>query len=305
MSPFTSRLSGCIGSLVVAAFVACGSDSGQPGGTGPANDGGTSQPDGTTGPSDGATGPSDGSPSDGSTGPHSDVVVPPGNDAGITGTMPPEPFYDSQHPYVQLMSPMPYATYFAPATVRMWAHAPDYGSDTVNGYSPQVDFYMGTTKVGSVAIGTSDPIDYYEVDVPNVATGAYELYVRSVMASGTVESVHVPVTVVDVGPHTGPTMDLTSDLVLSGSANFDMVGTAGARALLTSSNGSRIRSAAGWTGHFTLQYADVIGLGLDGHPGHRRHRLREQRADRHELRLRSVRSAVLHGERHGAGEHRP
>src|SRR6185436_20451726 len=61
-----------------------------------------------------------------------------------------EPFHDSQHPYVQLMTPMPFATYFAPATIRMWAHAPDLGSDSVNGYSPQVEFYLGTTMVKSV-----------------------------------------------------------------------------------------------------------------------------------------------------------
>ena len=41
-----------------------------------------------------------------------------------------EPFYDSQHPYVQVMTPMPFATYFAPATIRVWAHAPDYAATT-------------------------------------------------------------------------------------------------------------------------------------------------------------------------------
>jgi hypothetical protein len=183
------------------------------------------------------------------------------------GAAPPEPFYDTAHPYAQLMTPMPYATYFAPATIRMWAHAPDYGSDSANGYSPQVDFYLGTTMVGSVAIGNGDPIDYYEVDVPGVAAGSYELFVRSRLASGTVESVHVPVTVVDVGPHAGPTMDLTSDMVLTGSTSFELIGTASARALLTSSNGSRIKSDPSWTGHFTIRYADIIGLGSMDVPG--------------------------------------
>ena len=121
-----------------------------------------------------------------------------------------EPFYDAQHPYVQVMTPMPYATYFAPGTIRIWAHAPDTGNDSVNGYSPQVDFYLGTTMVGSVHIGTNDPIDYYEVDVTGIAAGSYEVFVRSRLASGTVESIHVPITVVDLPPHTGPSEPLHS-----------------------------------------------------------------------------------------------
>jgi hypothetical protein len=172
-----------------------------------------------------------------------------------------EPFYSDTEPYVKIMTPMPFATYFAPATIRIWAHAPDYDTDNVNNYSPQVDFYMGTTMVGS-AVATADGYrDYYQVDVANVPAGSYELYARSLLASGTVESIHIPVTVVDVGPHAGPTMDLTSDLVLSGGTSLDVVGTPTARALITSGNGSRIRSAANWTGHLTIQNADVIGLG--------------------------------------------
>jgi hypothetical protein len=172
-----------------------------------------------------------------------------------------EPFYDSSHPYVQIMTPMPFATYFAPATIRIWAHAPDYGADSVNGYAPSVDFYLGTTKVGSATASASGPIDYYEFDLTGVATGSYELFVSSRLASGPVDSVHVPITVIDVAPHGGPNVDLVSDLVLSGSDNFELIGTPDARALLTSSNGSRIRSDAGWTGHLIIRNADVIGLG--------------------------------------------
>lgn len=177
------------------------------------------------------------------------------------GAYAPEPFYDSAHPYVQIMSPMPSATYFAPATIRIWAHAPDYGPDNVNNYSPRVDFYLGTQQVGSVQLTASDPVDQYEVDLTGIPAGSYEIYARSVISSGTVESVHVPITVIDVPAHAGGTMELTEDLVLSGDASFELIGTETARALLTSRNGSRIRSAPGWTGHFTLRHADVIGLG--------------------------------------------
>ena len=175
-----------------------------------------------------------------------------------------EPFYDSTHPYVQLMTPMPFATYYAPATIRMWAHAPDYGNDAVANYSPKVEFYLGTTMTGSVA--ASGAIDYYQVDVTGVAAGSYELFVRSRMASGDVDSIHVPITVVDP-PSGSPKMDLTSDLVLSGNTNFELIGTASAPAVLTSSNGSRIRSASGWTGHLTIRNAAIIGLGKMDVPG--------------------------------------
>jgi hypothetical protein len=76
----------------------------------------------------------------------------------------------------------------------------------------------------------------------------------------------VPIQVIDV-PTGGPSMDLTSDLVLSGSTSFELIGTPSAPATLTSSNGSRIRSAAGWSGHLTLRNANVIGLGAMDVPG--------------------------------------
>jgi hypothetical protein len=160
-----------------------------------------------------------------------------------------EPFYTT--PYVQVMTPMPYATYFAPATIRIWGHAP-----TQDGFAARLDFYLGSTKVGSAA--RSDHVDYYQVDVTGIAAGSYEIYARS---DAGLESVHIPVTVIDVPAHQGPMRDLSSDLVLSGSDNLEIVGTDTARALVTSSNGSRIRSAAGWTGHLTIRNADVIGLG--------------------------------------------
>jgi hypothetical protein len=182
------------------------------------------------------------------------------------GTAVVEPFHDATHPFVQIMTPVPNVTYFAPATIRIWAHAPDQGSDSVSGFSPAVDFYLGTTMVGS-ASGNASMEDYYQVDATGVAAGSYEVFARSRLGSGTVESVHIPITVIDVPPHAGPSMSLTSDMVLSGSTNFELIGTPTARALLTSSNGSKIRSAAGWTGHFIIRNADIIGLGGMDIPG--------------------------------------
>ena len=56
-------------------------------------------------------------------------------------------------------------------------------------------------------------------------------------------------------------------MVLSGSTSFELIGTPTARALLTSSNGSKITSDAGWTGHFIIRNADIIGLGGMDIPG--------------------------------------
>jgi hypothetical protein len=165
------------------------------------------------------------------------------------------------------MTPMPGATYFAPATIRVWAHAPYFGSGSANGYAPQVDFYLGTTNIGTVTRGSNDPIDYYEVMKTGVAAGSYEIYARTVTPDGSRESVHVPITVIDVPAHGGPNLALTSDRVLSGSENFEILGTPSARALVTSSNGSRIRSAPGWSGHLTIRNADIIGLGAMDIPG--------------------------------------
>jgi hypothetical protein len=166
-----------------------------------------------------------------------------------------DPFYTT--PYVQVMTPMPYATYFAPATIRIWGHAPTQG-----GYAARLDFYLGTMMVGSAA--RSNMQDYYEVTLTGVAAGSYEIYARS---DAGLESLHVPINVVDVPAHQGPTRDLTTDLVLSGTDNLEILGTASARALITSSNGSHIRSASGWKGQLTIRNADIIGLGKMDDPG--------------------------------------
>jgi len=178
-----------------------------------------------------------------------------------------DPFFESNRPYASVMTPMPYATYFAPATIRIWAHAPDMGNDNLRGYSPRVDFFLGTTMIGSVRPTDTSMVDYYQVDATNVAAGSYEIFVRSVMASGTIESTHVPVRVLDVPPHTGPHRQLDADLVLSGNTSLEIIGTANARALITTRNGSRIRSSADWTGHLTIRHADIIGLGSMDVPG--------------------------------------
>lgn len=178
----------------------------------------------------------------------------------------PEPFYSSNNPYVQVMTPMPFATYFAPATIRMWAHAPDPGSSVNDGYAASVDFFLGTMMVSSQQ--ATSGADYYQFDIKNLPAGTYELWVRSHLKSGTVDSVHVPVKVIDPPSGSGiTTMTLTSDLVLSGSTSFELIGTADKPAVLTSTNGSRIRSADGWTGHLKIQHADIIGLGAMDRPG--------------------------------------
>src|ERR1041384_247076 len=98
--------------------------------------------------------------------------------------------------------------------------------------------------VGSASVTTSGRYDYYQVDVPNVPAGSYEIYARSRLASGAVESMHVPITVVDVGTRSGPTMNLSSDLVLSGSTNFELIGTPGAPINRSEEHTSELQSLA-------------------------------------------------------------
>jgi hypothetical protein len=183
------------------------------------------------------------------------------------GTSVVEPFFDGSRPYVRVMTPIPNVTYFAPATIRIWAHAPFQGTGNIRGYCPQVDFYLGTTMVGTARVTSDGPSDYYEVNVPNVPAGSYEIILRATCGTTNVESVPVPVTVIDLPPSTGPTRDLTSDLMLTGTMNLEIAGAPGARARITSSNGSRIRSAADWRGSLVIRHADVIGLGSMDTPG--------------------------------------
>jgi hypothetical protein len=243
---------------VAAAGAGCGSKpSGGAGGqTGSGGAGGT----GIGGSSSGVGGQS-GSSGSNDAGSDAPFTIDAGNPAVI------EPFFDSSRSYVRVMTPIPGVTYFAPATIRIWGHAPNLASDGVRGYSPQVDFYLGTNMVGTARVTDSGPVDYYELTVPNVAAGSYEIILRARNAAGTVESQPVPITVIDPPATTGIVMDLATDLMLSGSTNLQVVGTATARARITSSNGSRIRAAANWTGSLILRNVDVIGLGGMDIPG--------------------------------------
>ena len=165
------------------------------------------------------------------------------------------------------MSPMPYATYFAPATIRIWAHAPDSGTDNIRGYSPP----------GRLLPGHHDdrqrPPHRHEHDrlLPGgrhqragrvLRDHRAQLSPRAPSRASTSRSRSI-----DVAPHAGPNRQLDADLVLTGSTSLEIIGTADARALITSSNGSRIRSSTDWTGHLTIRYADIIGLGGMDVPG--------------------------------------
>jgi len=178
-----------------------------------------------------------------------------------------EPFFNGGDPYVQIMTPIPNVTYFAPATIRIFAHAPYLTADSVNGYAPTVDFYLGTLMIGSATVTTGGMYDMYLYEATNLPAGTYEISARAHLANSIIESQHIPVTVIDVPSPGGPAMDLTSDLVLSGNTDLDINGTSDARALITSSNGSRIRSDANWSGHLSIQNADIIGLGSMQVPG--------------------------------------
>src|SRR6185369_18049786 len=97
----------------------------------------------------------------------------------------------------------------------------------------------------------------------NLPPGDHVLRVRAFYSNPTEILDSTPVTItVDPAPAYAQTLTLTQDLVLSGSQSLQMIGSnaAGGRVRING-NGFRIRTSGNWTGHLTLRYADIVGLG--------------------------------------------
>src|SRR5262249_53304824 len=98
----------------------------------------------------------------------------------------------------------------------------------------------------------------------NLPPGNHVLRVRAFYATSPPEILDsAPVTItVDPTPTYAQTLTLTQDLVLSGSQSLQMIGSiVPAGRVRINGNGFRIRTSGSWSGHLTLRYADVVGLG--------------------------------------------
>ena len=99
------------------------------------------------------------------------------------------------------------------------------------------------------------------------APGPHTVFSRATFVdpAKTIDSPPVTINVVPTPTYT-QTVNLTQDVVLSGSQSFELLGAPGQRIRLNG-NGHSIRSTSATSGHLALKYVDVYGLGDPAHPG--------------------------------------
>ena len=170
--------------------------------------------------------------------------------------------------FVSFVSPLGGQHFLSPGFVRVFAAAKDPFVDTnfpidgKGGNAARTEFLVDNEVAASMD-GLDAEYWVFHAVLTNLPPGSHVLRVRAFYNSPNeiLDSAPVMITV-DPPLVYAQTLTLTQDLVLSGSQSLQMVGTntPGGRVRLNG-NGFRIRTSGAWTGHVTLRYADVVGLG--------------------------------------------
>jgi hypothetical protein len=182
----------------------------------------------------------------------------------VVGSLP------SQHNgrLVSFVSPLSGQHFLAPGFVRVFAAAKDPAVDTnfpIDGKGGNAEHteFLVDNEVAASMDGLDAEYWVFRAVLTNLPAGGHVLRVRAFYVNPTEILDSDPVTItVDPTPTYAQVLNLTQDLVLSGSQSLQMVGSnaPGGRVRLNG-NGFRIRTSGTWSGHLTLRYADVVGLG--------------------------------------------
>jgi hypothetical protein len=170
--------------------------------------------------------------------------------------------------FVSFVSPISGQHFLAPGFVRVFAAAKDpfvdvnFPTDGVGGNAAHVQF-LADNEVASDMDGLAAEYWIFRATLTNLPAGDHVLRVRAFYNNPTEILDSDPITItIDPLPTYAQVLNLTNDLVLGGSQSLQMVGTnTPAGRVRINGNGFRIRTSGTWTGHFTLRYADVVGLG--------------------------------------------
>jgi len=180
----------------------------------------------------------------------------------VVGTLPAE----HNGRFVSLVSPISGQHFLPPGFVRVFVAAKDPAVDTnfpidgKGGNAARTQFLVDNEVVAEMA-GQEAEYWVFHAALTNLPPGDHIIRVRAFYDSPSeiLDSDPVAITV-DALPTYAQVLNLTQDLVLSGSQSLQMTGTPAGRVRING-NGFRIRTSGTWTGHFTLSYADITGLG--------------------------------------------
>ena len=170
--------------------------------------------------------------------------------------------------YVSFVSPISGQHFLAPGFVRIFVASRDpavytnFPIDGKGGNAARTQFLLDNEVVADVN-GLDAEYWVFRAALTNLPPGDHVLRARAFYNGPSEILDSDPVTItVDAPPVYAQVLNLTQDLVLSGSQSLQQEGTPapGGRVRING-NGFRIRTSGSWTGHFTVRYADVVGLG--------------------------------------------
>ena len=177
--------------------------------------------------------------------------------------------------FVAFVSPLTGQHFLAPGFIRIFVASRDPSVYTNvpregnGGNAARTEFLLDNETVAELD-GLDAEYWIFRATLTNLPPGDHVLRARAFYENPTEILDSDPITVtVDAPPTYAQVLNLTQDLVLSGSQSLQLVGSPapGGRVRING-NGFHIRSSGTWAGQLTLRYADVVGVGQlnDGSP---------------------------------------
>jgi hypothetical protein len=168
--------------------------------------------------------------------------------------------------YSRMVAPTDGESFVAPTTLRLVAagHDPNVFTNTPTeghgGNASKVQFFVDDTVVLEMD-GLDAEYWVFKGFANGVVAGQHRVWARAIFVNPAevLDSIPAIVTVGDP-PAYDQTVDLSADVVLSGSTGYELVGAADKRIRLNG-NGHQIRSSGGASGPLTLKFVDVFDLG--------------------------------------------
>jgi hypothetical protein len=181
-------------------------------------------------------------------------------------TPPTNPSSDGTH-FVHLMSPNAGQRFLAPGFLRVFVAAKDLNNWPDRNRAASVEI-MVDDVVHATIPGAQSEYWVYKTNLSGIPAGSHRVWARAHFVDGKVFDSEVMSIVVEEPPAYANVINLPGDVVLTGSTNYEVIGSPNAR-IRINGNGFTLRSDNSWTGRLTLKYVDLTNLGvlLDPTPG--------------------------------------
>ena len=162
-----------------------------------------------------------------------------------------QPAEDPTH-FIHLMAPVGGQHFYAPALVRVFLSASDVGNWPDQNRAASVDIMVDNTVQTTIPGGQSE-YWVYKTNLTGIAAGAHRIWARGHFVDGKTFDSEAATITVDPPPSYAQVVNLTGNVLLTGSQNYELIGSPSGR-IRINGNGFSIRSSDTWTGRLTLKY---------------------------------------------------